>query len=178
MPSLRRAKLVHEVERSFAKACDRGDFRLVHYSIQGDHVHLIVEAHGFDALGRGMKSLGARLARAVNRVFSRTGPVLKDRYHHVVLKTPTQVRNALRYVLLNGQKHARRRDAVVRIDPASSGRWFEGWKRTARNRDLLAEARGRLGGHLRAIADPHTWLLSTGWRKAGPAFDPTEIPAS
>ena len=97
-------KLVNELERSWAKACDRGTFRLAHYSIQANHVHLIVEAKDADALGRGMNALGARLARAVNRVFSRRGPVLKDRYHHVVLKTPTQVRNALRYVLLNAKR--------------------------------------------------------------------------
>ncbi len=85
VPSLRSVKLVREVERSWAKACDRGDFRLAHYSIQANHVHLLVEARDADALGRGMKALGSRLARAVNRVFGRRGRVLVDRYHHVVL---------------------------------------------------------------------------------------------
>ena len=58
-----------------------GPFRVVHYSLQGNHAHFIVEAAGREALGRGMKSLGARLARAVNRVFERSGRVLEDRYH-------------------------------------------------------------------------------------------------
>ncbi len=77
-----------------------------------------------------MKSVTARLARAVNRVFGRAGPVLADRYHARPLRTPREVRNALRSVLLNGRKHARRARGA-RIDPASSGRWFDGWRRGA-----------------------------------------------
>ncbi len=172
VPSLRTVKLVRELERSWAKACDRGTFRLAHYSIQANHVHLIVEAKDADALGRGMKSLGARLARAVNRVFARRGPVLKDRYHHVVLKTPTQVRNALRYVLLNARRHMKRAGGAVRIDPASSGRWFGGWKRSART--SVQTARGR--PDMRATALTRTWLLSEGWKKAGPLLDPAAAP--
>ena len=174
VPSLRSVKLVREVERSWAKVCDRGDFRLAHYSIQANHVHLLVEAKDADALGRGMKALGSRLARAVNRVFGRTGRVLRDRYHHGVLKSPTQVRNALRCVLLNARRHTKRRSGAVRIDPASSGRWFAGWKLAAEG--LVVEARGRPGGRVQAIADPRTWLLREGWREAGPRLDPAAAP--
>ena len=96
VPSLRSGPVVREVESSFRKACDRGTFRLVHYSIQDDHVHLLVEAEGAKALGRGMRSIAARFARAVNRALKRSGPVLRDRYHFNVLRTPTQVRGAAR----------------------------------------------------------------------------------
>src|SRR5258706_11199282 len=78
---MRTVHVVREIERTFASACDRKGFRLVHYSLQGNHAHLIVEAGDERALGRGMKAIGARLARAVNRVFQRSGPVLADRYH-------------------------------------------------------------------------------------------------
>jgi hypothetical protein len=57
--------------------------------------HLIVEADDENALGRGMKAIGSRLARAVNRVFRRSGAVLVDRYHLRALRTPREVRNAL-----------------------------------------------------------------------------------
>ena len=176
VPSLRAVRLVREVERSFSRACERGDFRLVHYSLQANHVHLIVEARDADSLGRGMKSLGSRLARAVNRVFGRKGAVLLDRYHHVVLRTPTQVRNALRYVLLNSRRHMSRRsrEGVLRLDPASSGRWFQGWRRSAR--DLVRQARERPGGRVHAVAWPHTWLLQEGWREGGGLLDPAECP--
>ena len=190
LPSLRDSRLVRELERSFAHACDRGDFRLVHYSIQSNHLHLIVEARDVDALGRGMKALGSRLARAVNRVFGRKGRVLLDRFHYVVLRTPTQVRNVLRYVLLNARRHLKRKPRTTRIesgstridpgstriDPASSGRWFEGWRRSAAG--LVAQARERPGGGVVAIATPHTWLLAEGWRKAGPRLDPAEVPCA
>jgi len=144
VPSLRKVGIVHEVERTFAVGCDREGFRLVHYSLQGNHAHLVVEARDRDALGRGMKAVGARLARAVNRVAGRSGPVLADRYHLRLLSTPKEVRNALRYVLLNARHHAATAKAkvakAVRLDPASSARWFDGWKRGATIPDGAAPA--------------------------------------
>jgi REP element-mobilizing transposase RayT len=86
LPSLRTVKLVRELERSFAAARDRGHFRLVQYSIQHDHLHALVEATSQYHLACGMKSIGSLLARAVNRVFSRSGPVLADRLHVHVLR--------------------------------------------------------------------------------------------
>ena len=76
-------------------------FRVVHYSIQDNHAHFIVEAAGRERLANGIKSLAARFARCVKRVFGRSGKVLADRFHHVVERTPTEVRRALAYVLLN-----------------------------------------------------------------------------
>ena len=164
LPSLRSASLVHELERSFAKGCERDGFRVVHYSIQGNHAHFLVEAEGRDALGNGMKSLGARLARAVNRVFRRSGPVLRDRYHLHVLRTPREVRHALAYVLLNARKHARKVSRRLGIDPASSGRWFDGWRqRIALDMGPAPVARAR------------TWLAVKGWRRYG-RIDALEVP--
>jgi hypothetical protein len=169
VPSLRSVRLVRELERSFAKARERGDFRLVHYALQGDHAHLIVEARDPEALGRGMKALGARLARAVNRVFRRRGPVLADRYHLRVLRTPKQVRSALAYVLLNARRHARKASGVWRCDPASSGRWFDGWRR----RPQAHPAQARL--HSPPVAGARSWMLRVGWRRHG-LIDPLEVP--
>ncbi len=168
LPSLRTVKLVRELERSFATACERGWFRVAHYSIQPDHLHMVVEAAGKEALARGMKSIGSRLARTVNRVFQRRGPVLVDRYHLHVLRTPREVRHALAYVLLNARRHlaklGRRLPGLAQIDPASSGRWFDGWGRML------------FGAHdPPSVAPPHTWLLRVGWRKRG-LIDPAEVP--
>jgi len=127
-----------------------------------DHVHLIVEAAGKHALASGMKSVGARLARAANRVFERAGPILDGRYHAVLLRTPRQVHRALRYVLLNARKHARRPRRVgerPRPDPASSGRWFDFWQERTVGADPI--------GGPRELALAHSWLLRTGWRKHG-----------
>jgi transposase len=66
-------------------------------------------------------------------VFRRAGRVIADRSHVHVLKTPREVRNAIAYVLLNARRHrakqGRRPSATARVDPASSGRWFSGWRR-------------------------------------------------
>ncbi len=171
--SLRSVPLVRELERSFAASCARPGFRLVHYSLQGNHAHLIVEARDRAALGRGMKAIGARIARAFNRVAGRTGPVLADRYHSRMLRSPKEVRNALRYVLLNARHHladARAKAArVVRLDPASSSRWFDGWKGTVRfESDAHSPPRS-------PVARARTWLLRTGWRRHG-LLDPADVP--
>src|SRR4029450_6886271 len=85
LPSLRSVSVVLAVEASFRRGCERKAFRLAHYSIQGDHLHAIVEADGPEALGRGMKSLAARFALAVNRALGRGGAGVRGRYHHPLL---------------------------------------------------------------------------------------------
>jgi REP element-mobilizing transposase RayT len=171
--SLRSGALVQEWRRSLAEANERGDFRVAHYSLQGDHAHLIVEAHGKEALGRGMMSIGARLARAVNRVGGRSGPVLDGRYHHRSLRSPREVRRALAYVLLNARRHLAKSRGAARVgaahlDGASSARWFDGWLPKAANR--FPEARTAP-----EVARPRTWLLRVGWRRHG-LVDPSEVP--
>ncbi|MBW2666970.1 MAG: transposase, partial [Deltaproteobacteria bacterium] len=152
LPRLRNRRLVGELRRSFAEACERGDFRLVHYSVQHNHLHLLVEAEDHVALGRGMKSIGARASRSIQRVVGVTGRVLAQRYHAHVLRTPREVRRALRYVLLNARKHWRERRRAVppaRLDDASSSRWFDGFTH---------ELPGARAGP-REVARPRTWLL-------------------
>ncbi len=169
VPSLRTRRFVREFRRSLRALRVRGDFRVCQYSIQGNHLHLVVEAAGKEALGRGMKAVSARVARVVHRVFGRRGPVLHGRYHLRILRTPREVRNALAYVLLNARKHWRERRGVappLRLDPASSGGWFDGWRRAPP---------GELDGGDAAVASAHTWLLRSGWRRHG-LIDPGEVP--
>ncbi len=161
VPSLRTVRLVREVEISLRALAKRSDFRVVHYSLQHNHVHLLVEAEGAAALSNGMKCLAARLARAVNRVFDRRGAVLDGRYHHRALGTPREVRAALAYTLLNARKHAGQHapadpESDSWVDPASSGRWFAGWA------EPPAPPTDRP-----AVARAETWLLRAGWRLHG-----------
>jgi hypothetical protein len=149
LPCLRSARVVRRIEESFRRGCERPDFRLVHYSLQRDHLHLIVEAADTRALGRGVRGLLIRVARAANRVWRRRGGVIADRYHHRRLPTPREVRNAIAYVLHDARKHLGS-FAEGGIDPASSGRWF--WGR--------ADAP--------AVALPRYWLLRAGWSRSGP----------
>jgi REP element-mobilizing transposase RayT len=173
LPSLRSHRFAAEFRRSLRQACERGEFRVAHYSLQRDHVHLVVEAAGKEALARGMKSVGARIARAVQRTFGRRGPVLDGRYHLRVLKTPREVRNALAYVLLNARRHWQKRRGVappVKLDAASSARWFDGWRSRSAATSSLAQGPPE-------ISRARTWLLTRGWRRYG-LVDPAEVPGT
>ena len=175
LPSLRNGKLVREWRRSLAEASERGSFRVAHYSLQADHAHLIVEAHGKHALACGMKSIAARLARAVNRMSERSGPVLDGRYHHRSLRSPKEVRRALAYVLLNARRHLAKHRHVSRtarapLDPASSARWFDGWRRSVETYLFGTSP-------LPEVARARTWLLRVGWRRHG-LLDPGEVPGA
>ena len=102
---LRTRRCFGALARAFWGGANRFGFRLVHYSVQGNHVHLLVEAEDERALSRGMNGLGVRVARGLNRVMGRKGKVLDDRYHGHVLRTPTEVRRARAYLLQNAERH-------------------------------------------------------------------------
>ena len=167
--------------RHAIRGADRRDpkhFRITGYSVQYDHVHLIVEASGRTELSTGMRSLTIRIARSVNDLVGRRGRFWADRWHGRALTSPRQVRTALIYVLANFRKHARRTLAPG-IDPFSSGPWFDGWRRDPAPRTGLGGERappsrddGRGSG--RALADgsapvtrPQTWLGRVGWQRYG-----------
>jgi hypothetical protein len=103
--NLRAPRCASGLARAMWSGGDRFGFRLVHYAILRDHVHLIVEAEDRLALSKGMKGLGVRIARFMNGIMKRSGRVIRDRYHEHILKTPTEVRNARHYLLRNAEKH-------------------------------------------------------------------------
>lgn len=168
LPSMRRETTLAFLRVALRAGSDRPDFRLVHFSIQSNHLHFIVEASSADSLSRGMQGLLVRLAKRLNRLWGHHGTVFPDRYHERILRSPREVRYALVYVLHNARKHGVR---YTGIDPFSSGRWFDGWKnRTGR---LLDAAEQRTV----PVAEPRTYLLRTGWRRHG-LIDVGESPAS
>jgi REP element-mobilizing transposase RayT len=103
--NLRSARCFGALKLAFYSGADRFGFKLVHYSVQGNHLHLLVEAHDERALSRGMNGMGVRVARRLNRVMGRHGKVLADRYHAHILRTPTEVKRARDYLLQNARKH-------------------------------------------------------------------------
>ena len=139
-------------------AASSAAFRLIHYSVQHDHLHLIVEATDRAAFLRGMRGLAIRTARAVNRAAQRRGKVWAERYHARALRTPREVRAALVYVLQNWRKTVR---GAQNLDPCATGYWFDGWRgpRPAWSRPAPGEAP--------PVRAPRTWLLATGWRRLG-----------
>ena len=151
VPSLRSRGLFTAVRDAITQTGDAA-FRVLHFSVQQDHVHAILEGDSHDALVAGIRGLVIRIALAVKRV-ARVRKVWGDRYHARALATPREVRHAIAYVLLNFRKHLR---APAGIDPCSSGPWFSGWARCP---------------HPAAAPAPtsaaRTWLAATGWRRLG-----------
>ena len=114
---VRRFKLL---KLAFILANERFGFRLIHFSVQGNHIHFIVEAEDERSLSRGMQGLNVRIAKALNKSMKRHGKVLSDRYHAVILTTPTQTAHAVHYVLHNRQHHAPERHSANWLDPFAS----------------------------------------------------------
>jgi len=148
--SLREAAVFAGLVRAFAAASNDG-FRLLQFSVQSDHLHLLVESDTPTRLTRGVQGLAVRTAKAINRVLGRRGRVWSDRFHAHILRTPREVRNAIVYVLNNVKKHM---PGVRGLDPRSSARFFAGW------RTGVVRAVGRT-----PVVGPRTWLAAVGWRR-------------
>ena len=137
------------VRRCLRAACSKLGFRIVHFSVQSNHLHLIVEADDEVRLARGMQGLAIRIAKALNLALSRTGRVFDDHYFAEQIRSPAQARHTLRYVLRNVEHHSGRR-----LDTPDS-RASEG----------------------APLAAPQTWLLRIGFRVArGKARPPGDAP--
>ena len=138
---LRTRRCFSVLGRALAAAGERFGVRIVQFSVQGNHVHLVVEAASTDALARAMQGFSIRVAKGLNRVMRRTGRVLGDRYHGHVLRTPREVRRALRYVRENARHHGL----------------------SNRGRDAYASPIAGV-----TLPAPRTWLLTRGWKRAPP----------
>ena len=123
LPSLRSKEAHLVLKRAFGAASGRFGFRLVHFSVQTEHLHFVAESSDERALSRGMLGLSVRVARALNALWRRHGQVFADRYHARILRTPREVRNALVYVIQNARKHGAWH--TQQPDPFSSGPWFD-----------------------------------------------------
>jgi REP element-mobilizing transposase RayT len=169
LPSMREQSCFRELRRTLRWTA-RSWFRVVHFSVQHDHVHLIVEADDRTSLSRGMTGLSVRLARAYNRALGRRGTVLIGRFHSRALRTPREMRNALVYVLFNIRKHdaSWREKSVSSLDTCSSASWFSGWARPPPSHPPCeVEAP--------PVMPARTWIAREGWKRHG-LLRPDECP--
>jgi REP element-mobilizing transposase RayT len=148
VPSLRRRKLFREVREAFRRCHEKEGFRVVHFSVQSNHIHAIGESDDVQLLSRGMQGLGVSLAKRINRASGRRGHVFDDRFFARALRTPREVANAVDYVLHNDQIHERRRGIAIDRDQP----------------DAFSSA--ALPEDPPLTSPPTTWLLTTGWRRA------------
>jgi REP element-mobilizing transposase RayT len=162
-----------------------GAFRIVHVSIQSNHVHLLVEADHKMALSRGMQSFQISAAKHINREYSvraglaerRRGSVFPDRFHQEIITNPTQARRALSYVLNNWRKHREDQTRMAQhwlVDPFSTGVMFMGWKE---REDAVVLWKWRDTYEPLPVYFPKTWLLREGWMKVG-TISYFEIPST
>jgi REP element-mobilizing transposase RayT len=162
-PSVAREWLMKTIRAAIADSHKPG-FRIVEFNVLSNHIHALVEADSTVELSRGMQGFAGRLALRVNRAFKRRGSIFSTRFHARRLTSPRDVRNALRYVLLNRKHHdAKTRFDQYWIDPHSSAAWFDGWAEAIRGAYWKQELVGMMAPTQRA----RTWLLSTGWRRHG-----------
>lgn len=148
--SLRRGGVIARIKEAIA-AAHKDNFRILHFSVQANHVHLMVEASDQEALSEGMRGFAIRMSRAVNRSLGRRGQLVAERYHAKELKTPREVRNAIIYIHGNNRHHG---DGEL-IDACSSAPWFDGFRGPFKPRPDPPTAAAR------------TWLASVGWRRRG-----------
>jgi hypothetical protein len=149
--NLRSRRCFIPILQCFSRGRDRFGFRLCHFSVQGNHLHLVVEANDQKALARGLQGLGVRIAKALNRVMGRKGAVFADHYHANILRTPTQVANTLAYVLLNHLHHFPEKAPAYTDDPRD--RFSSAWNEPGTDPPVVPAL---------------TWLLSVGWRWRAP----------
>lgn len=176
VPRMRAQAVMTVIYEEIARASAKG-FRLVDFSVQEDHLHVLAEADDAMNLSRGMQRLASRIARRVNLLVGRRGKVWRERYHRRDLSTPKQFRNALVYVLMNFRKHAPAAERAQRaqvVDGHSSALWFDGWKDDGL-RTRLREKRARAGPRPTALA--RTWIARVGWKRHG-LIDGRETPRS
>jgi REP element-mobilizing transposase RayT len=163
LPSMRKKKTYRVVKSAIELASKRPDFSVVQYSVQKDHLHLMIEADGNKALSRGIQSLTVRLARNLNKQLRRKGDVFTDRYHLRIIRTPREAHLALRYILNNARRHAKKEGIPLTpdfVDPISSSFVFDGWKNFPPNANSY-------GFDPPELPDAETWLLRIGWQKHG-----------
>jgi putative transposase len=182
-PPLRTQRALGAIHRQLARLLKRdGTFRVNHFSVQKNHLHMIVESDDRRALWRGVQWLGARIARAVNRIFGRRGSLWADRYHRHDLTTASEVRNCLVYVFFNIRKHdplcpmTNTPDGVALFDPCTSAAWFDGFEpRAGPFLDFVRSTLARCDLLTPPVSPPETWLATCGWRLLG-AIRATEKP--
>lgn len=170
---LRRGEVLRAIRRALRRIARRGDFRVVHMSIQHNHLHLIVEADHKVALSRGMQGFAIAAARSINGVLGRRGKVFAFRYHATEITNPRQARHALAYVLNNWRRHGEdergQRERAAAVDPYSSGIAFDGWKE--RSSFPIPDGYVPL-----PVVRPQTWLMQKGWQLGGPKIGLRERP--
>ena len=126
--NLRAKRCFRVIEKALAAWKERDGFRVVHFSVMGNHVHLVAEAESPRVLSRAMQGIAIRIAKGLNLVMKRRGKVFADRFFSRVVRSARDMRNVLAYVLNNARRHCLVDDVKDDwVDEFSSAHAFDGW---------------------------------------------------
>ena len=148
------------------RAARRPDFRVVHFSLPANHLHLHLEADSADAMARGTKGLGCRIAKGLNKLWHRRGKVFVGRFHSHVLRSLAEIRNALRYVLNNYLKHGCQVSGRA-PDIFSTGHYFDGWSDHEQEKSPHAPD---------SYVSPPGFKIAVLWKRHHPPFPLASVP--
>lgn len=165
LTGLRSEKFLAQFRKAAVGATKKG-LRILHYSLQTNHFHILAEADNNQILANAMKSLVTCLAIWLKKMWRRKGSIFSERFHSRILRTPTEVKRVLRYILLNYARHA---GVSARIDYYSSGHAFSKWQELLNElTDLIREqvAQEVDPDNSRGLSQPESWLASVGWLKS------------
>jgi REP element-mobilizing transposase RayT len=162
--SLRTQKSFKNFRRAVGEAKKFG-LHVIHFSLLSNHIHMIVEAKDSASLSAGMKSLCGRLGKSLRAISGGTGSVFAGRFHMHLLKSPSEMKRALEYVLLNRAKH---KNEVENVDDFSSGYAFREWRQLLGRRlcGLIAEQLPFAECQFHELSPPRSWLCAQGWMRA------------
>lgn len=146
--SIRNKACLKVLKRAIKNASSHG-LRILHFSLESNHVHLILEAFDNSILTRGMRSLTITFSKGV-----RKGRIQLERYHLHVLKTLRETKNAIHYVLFNHQKHTGLKRAY--ITPHSSLGFITDLKELARTASMMITLRKI--GEISFLDGPQSWM--------------------
>jgi REP element-mobilizing transposase RayT len=171
LPTLRTPAMYAAIRKALDVTAKRHDFRIVHFSVQGNHLHLLVEADNKEALALGVKGFEVSAGKRINALIRdkagrrRRGQVFHDRYHVRAISTVSETRNALCYVLNNHRHHGQRGPLLYdgKLDPYSSALFFPGWRERTTEKIHIPP-----GYDPPRVCSPETWLLRSGWKLAKP----------
>jgi REP element-mobilizing transposase RayT len=180
--NLRRKCTYLAIREATLTAARREDFRIIHLSIQREHLHLLVEAEGKRALAAGLQGFQIAAAKYLNAALStagsrRRGSVFPERYYAVIITSPRQARHVLAYVMGNWRKHGEDRNAKLadwKIDWFSSAWMFADW---AEYGDEVLLWCGPETYEPLLVWRPRSWLLREGWKRHGATLSCFDVPS-
>ncbi|MCA9597602.1 MAG: transposase [Myxococcales bacterium] len=163
---LRSKRCFRVIQKAFAAWQQRNGFRLVHFAVMSNHVHLVAEAESRQALSRALQGISIRIAKGLNAVMQRRGKVFADRFFSRVVHDARDMRNVLAYVLNNARRHCIAGSVKKNwVDEFSSAHAFDGWT-------VPIESRAQAPPPVA----PALSLIMQNWKYAGGLISPSFVP--